>query len=84
MKMEDYKRMLHVFLPLMLAGPPGARPIIHPTLIKALGRLRRFAENHTTPHPDESEDDRLARIARIEEELHEYAKEATRVGLVVH
>lgn len=81
MKMEDYKRMLHVFLPLVLAGPPGSAPLIHPTLIKALGRVRRFAENHTQPHGDESEEDRLARIEKFEVEIHEYAKEAVRVSL---
>lgn len=84
MKMEDYRRMLHVFLPLMLAVPPGAPPPIHPTLLKALGHLRRIAENHTTPHPDESEEDRLARVAKFELEFQEYAKGATRVGLGVH
>lgn len=77
MKMEDYKRLLHVFLPLLLAGPPGRPPLFHPTLMKALGRLRRVAENHTTPHDDESEDERLARIEEFEVELQEYAKEAS-------
>lgn len=84
MKMEDYKRLLHVFLPLLLAGPPGRPPLFHPTLMKALGRLRRVAENHTTPHDDESEDERLARIEEFEVELQEYAKEAVRVGLGMH
>lgn len=77
--MEDYKRTLHVFGTLLLAAPPGGPPVLHPTLTLAWGRLRLFAENHTTDHSGETEPERLARIEKIEAIFHEYACDAVTV-----
>lgn len=78
-KMEDYKRTLHTFGTLLLAAPPGGEPVLHATLTKAWGRLRRFGENHTTAHESETEPERLARIEKHEAILHDYASDAVTV-----
>lgn len=77
--MEDYRRLLHTHAPLLLASAPG-KPLLHPTMIKAWGRLRRFAENHTKHHDGETLPVRQARIKSENANIHSYATECVKVS----